>query len=101
MLGHVAIYSADFYGSAFGFCGYDIGRMLFLLLAKSRETMKLRFTIRDMFWLVAVLVLSLGWWLNYQQMQSTIERLRSAAPMVSISDERVDRAMQSDRWDLQ
>lgn len=59
--------------------------------------MQPRFTIRDMFWLMAVLALSLGWWLNHQQMQSTIERLRSAAPMVSIGDERVERAMQGDR----
>jgi hypothetical protein len=53
-----------------------------------------------MFWLMAVLALSLGWWLNYRQMQSTITRLQSATPMVSIGDARVERAMQYERNDF-
>ena len=29
--------------------------------------MKLRFTIRDLFWLVRVVALALGWWLEHRR----------------------------------
>jgi hypothetical protein len=56
--------------------------------------MKTRFTIRDLLWLTAIV--ALGWWLHYRQMQATIARLQNTAPVVSISDERVEKAMQFD-----
>jgi hypothetical protein len=37
--------------------------------------MKLRPSIRDLFWLVLVTVLCIGWWLNYRQMSDKLERL--------------------------
>jgi hypothetical protein len=58
--------------------------------------MKTRFTIRDLLWLTAIIALSLGWWLHYRQMQATIARLQNTAPVVSIADERVEKAMQFD-----
>jgi hypothetical protein len=56
--------------------------------------MKLRFTIRDLLWLMVVLALSVSWWLSYRQMQARITQLQSAPPMVSINDDRVQKAMQ-------
>ncbi|HEY2827917.1 MAG TPA: hypothetical protein VGJ04_09980 [Pirellulales bacterium] len=58
--------------------------------------MKPRFTIRDLFWLMAVLALSLGWWLHYRKMQASITRLQNAAPMVSIQDDRIEKGMHYD-----
>jgi hypothetical protein len=63
--------------------------------------MKLRFTIRDLLWLTVVVALAAGWWISYRQMQSKINRLQSAPPMISFGDERVERAMQMDSADLQ
>jgi hypothetical protein len=62
--------------------------------------MRLRFTIRDLLWLTLVVALCFGWWFNYRQMESQITQLQNAAPTVSISDERVEKAMQIDGHDF-
>jgi hypothetical protein len=38
--------------------------------------MKTQFTIRDLFWLVLVCALAVGWWLDHREQNSQIETLR-------------------------
>src|SRR3954447_6336646 len=40
--------------------------------AASGASMKLRFTIRDLFWLAVVVALALGWWFNVVWMQRNL-----------------------------
>jgi hypothetical protein len=61
--------------------------------------MKLRFSIRDLLWLTVVVALCVGWWFNYHQMEAKITRLQNVLPMVSIGDERVEKAMEMDIQD--
>jgi hypothetical protein len=59
--------------------------------------MKLRFSIRDLFWLTLLVAMAVAWWANNRQMAATITRLRQSPPQVSISDESVEKGMQYDR----
>ena len=38
--------------------------------------MKLRFTIRDLFWLVLVAALAVGWWIDHLRLDEQLGRLR-------------------------
>ena len=48
--------------------------------------MKLRFTIRDLFWLTAVVALSVGWWLDASEARKRERNLRSLVQLFPMND---------------
>jgi hypothetical protein len=42
--------------------------------------MRLRFTIRDLLWLMLVLALALGWWLDHKRLESVNQMWRVISP---------------------
>ena len=38
--------------------------------------MRIRFTIRDLLWLTALVALALGWWVDHRQLQNQCEDLK-------------------------
>ena len=59
----------------------------------------LRFTIRDLLWLMMVVAVSLGWWAEraYDKRQSAIERKKLADDLDALYRDRIERLEESRR----
>jgi hypothetical protein len=61
------------------------------------RSLTLRFTIRDLFWLVVVVALAVGWWVDHAGVQRQRERLKMQEAEIQVKTEDLDQRRESVR----